>query len=180
MYLCVRVCMYVYILTILLCEHYSYAYRKSCSKIPTFISRKRSYLYCTSMYDFLSTTADKLRLFGIVSVPQPQLSCLILRLSRCPLLLQVHGCRQSVVRSIVPELSPKRAYTQIGLYKGNIVAIKTIHKRSIDITRNIRKELKQVILYCPFDSVKLSEQNTSASLNNTDWPECLSISFNNI
>jgi len=42
------------------------------------------------------------------------------------------------------ELSHKRAYTCIGLYRGNIVAIKPLYKRSIDITRNIRKELKQV------------------------------------
>jgi guanylate cyclase, other len=32
----------------------------------------------------------------------------------------------------------------IGLYRGNIVAIKKINKRSVDITRNIRKELKQM------------------------------------
>ncbi|XP_073998591.1 guanylyl cyclase at 32E [Rhodnius prolixus] len=53
-------------------------------------------------------------------------------------------CRQSILRSIVPEVSPKRAYTKIGFYKGNTVAIKCIHKKSIDLTRNIRKELKQV------------------------------------
>lgn len=52
--------------------------------------------------------------------------------------------RQSGSRSLMPEVSPKRAYTHIGLYKGNIVAIKPIHKRSLDITRSIRKELKQV------------------------------------
>jgi hypothetical protein len=68
---------------------------------------------------------------------------------------QIQVCRQSVFQcgapvggSIMvdqPELSHKRAYTRIGLYRGNIVAIKLLHKRSIDITRNIRKELKQVI-----------------------------------
>jgi hypothetical protein len=47
-----------------------------------------------------------------------------------------------------PELSHKRAYTRIGLYRGNIVAIKPVYKRSIDITRNIRKELKQVRCMC--------------------------------
>lgn len=31
-----------------------------------------------------------------------------------------------------------------GLYRGNIVAIKYLHKRTVDITRNIRKELKQM------------------------------------
>ncbi|XP_024085457.1 guanylate cyclase 32E isoform X1 [Cimex lectularius] len=53
-------------------------------------------------------------------------------------------CRQSILRSIAPEVSPKRAYTNIGFYKGNTVAIKAVHKRSVDITRNIRKELKQI------------------------------------
>ncbi|XP_046403993.1 guanylate cyclase 32E isoform X2 [Ischnura elegans] len=42
------------------------------------------------------------------------------------------------------EASPKRAYTLIGLYKGGIVAMKPIHKRSVDLTRAIRKELKQI------------------------------------
>jgi hypothetical protein len=68
---------------------------------------------------------------------------------------QIQVCRQSVFQCGAPvggsilvdqsELSHKRAYTRIGLYRGNIVAIKLIHKRSIDITRNIRKELKQVM-----------------------------------
>ncbi|KAJ4444414.1 hypothetical protein ANN_06206, partial [Periplaneta americana] len=59
----------------------------------------------------------------------------------------VFQCGAPVGGSIVvdqPELSHKRAYTRIGLYRGNIVAIKPVYKRSIDITRNIRKELKQV------------------------------------
>lgn len=71
---------------------------------------------------------------------------------------QIQVCRQSVFQcgapiggSIVvdqPELSHKRAYTRIGLYRGNIVAIKLVYKRNIDITRNIRKELKQVSCMC--------------------------------
>lgn len=32
----------------------------------------------------------------------------------------------------------------IGVYKGNVVAIKRIFKKSIDLTRNVRKELIQV------------------------------------
>jgi len=53
------------------------------------------------------------------------------------------------------ELSHKRAYTCIGLYRGNIVAIKPLYKRSIDITRNIRKELKQVcfMYYVAYTSI---------------------------
>lgn len=42
------------------------------------------------------------------------------------------------------ELACKKAYTRIGFYKGMVVAVKPIHKRSVDLTRNIRKELIQV------------------------------------
>ncbi|KAF7278941.1 hypothetical protein GWI33_007805 [Rhynchophorus ferrugineus] len=52
------------------------------------------------------------------------------------------GVRQSIQEE--SEISPKRAYTNIGLYRGNIVAIKYIHKRTVDLTRSIRKELKQI------------------------------------
>ncbi|KAJ8956736.1 hypothetical protein NQ318_014092, partial [Aromia moschata] len=62
----------------------------------------------------------------------------------------IRVCRHSVFHAPtssivdVSEQSPKRAYTTIGLYKGNIVAIKYLHKRSVDLTRSIRKELKQI------------------------------------
>jgi atrial natriuretic peptide receptor A len=35
-------------------------------------------------------------------------------------------------------------YTQIGVYKGRIFAVKKIRKKSIDITREMKKELKMV------------------------------------
>ncbi|GAB6021265.1 hypothetical protein CHUAL_003879 [Chamberlinius hualienensis] len=38
----------------------------------------------------------------------------------------------------------KHPYTEIGNYKGTIVAMKTVKKRYVDLTRNIRKELKQI------------------------------------
>ncbi|XP_030746058.1 guanylate cyclase 32E [Sitophilus oryzae] len=60
-------------------------------------------------------------------------------------------CRHNVFQSSLQqsiqdesEISPKRAYTSIGIYRGNIVAIKYIHKRTVDLTRSIRKELKQI------------------------------------
>lgn len=62
-------------------------------------------------------------------------------------------CRRSVYRpaGLGSLLEPagadpgeQRAHTQIGLYKGSIVAVKYVHKRSLDLTRSIRKELKQV------------------------------------
>ncbi|KAF5270552.1 hypothetical protein FQR65_LT05450 [Abscondita terminalis] len=62
----------------------------------------------------------------------------------------IQVCRHSVFHaptgsvSEIIETTPKRAYTKIGLYKGNIVAIKLIHKKSVDLTRSIRKELKQI------------------------------------
>lgn len=66
---------------------------------------------------------------------------------------QIQVCRHSVFQAPtgsiaeMAESTPKRAYTRIGLYKGNIVAIKQIRKKSVDLTRSIRKELKQVIVY---------------------------------
>uniref|UniRef100_A0A1S4H063 Guanylate cyclase n=1 Tax=Anopheles gambiae TaxID=7165 RepID=A0A1S4H063_ANOGA len=52
-------------------------------------------------------------------------------------------CQQSIMVNSAGDVN-KRAYTTIGLYRGNIVAIKYLHKRTVDITRNIRKELKQM------------------------------------
>ncbi|XP_039501764.1 guanylate cyclase 32E isoform X3 [Drosophila santomea] len=48
-------------------------------------------------------------------------------------------CRQSIL--VVGEPN-KRSFTNIALFRGNIVAMKKIHKKSADITRSIRKELK--------------------------------------
>jgi hypothetical protein len=62
--------------------------------------------------------------------------------------VKVALCRQllgTAVDADAPlELACKKAYTRIGFYKGMVVAIKPIYKRSIDLTRNIQKELKQV------------------------------------
>ncbi|XP_068632049.1 guanylate cyclase 32E-like [Battus philenor] len=42
------------------------------------------------------------------------------------------------------EAEVKRAHTTIALYKGNIVAVKRLKKKSIDVTRAVKKELKQI------------------------------------
>ncbi|XP_034473865.1 guanylate cyclase 32E [Drosophila innubila] len=51
----------------------------------------------------------------------------------------VQICRQSIL--VVGEPN-KRSFTNIALFRGNIVAMKKIHKKNVDITRCIRKELK--------------------------------------
>ncbi|XP_017785068.1 PREDICTED: guanylate cyclase 32E [Nicrophorus vespilloides] len=62
----------------------------------------------------------------------------------------IQVCRHSVFHAPtgsiaeISDTNPKRAYTRIGLYRGNIVAIKQLRKRSVDLTRSIRKELKQI------------------------------------
>uniref|UniRef100_A0A1A9W0S6 Guanylate cyclase n=1 Tax=Glossina brevipalpis TaxID=37001 RepID=A0A1A9W0S6_9MUSC len=38
----------------------------------------------------------------------------------------------------------KKAFTTIGLHRGSIVAMKRVYKKTVDITRSIRKELKQM------------------------------------
>lgn len=35
-------------------------------------------------------------------------------------------------------------YTQVGIYKGRIFAVKNVRKKSIEITREMKKELKVV------------------------------------
>ncbi|XP_073822176.1 guanylyl cyclase at 32E [Musca autumnalis] len=50
-------------------------------------------------------------------------------------------CRQSILTG---GDTNKKAFTNIGLYRGNIVAMKRVYKKSVDITRSIRKELKQM------------------------------------
>ncbi|EDW13325.2 uncharacterized protein Dmoj_GI18149 [Drosophila mojavensis] len=51
----------------------------------------------------------------------------------------VQICRQSIL--VVGEPN-KRSFTNIALFRGNIVAMKKIHRRNVDITRSIGKELK--------------------------------------
>ncbi|XP_049868984.1 guanylate cyclase 32E-like [Pectinophora gossypiella] len=46
--------------------------------------------------------------------------------------------------SIPQDVEARRAHTTIALYRGNIVAVKRLQKKSIDVTRAIRKELKQI------------------------------------
>lgn len=38
-------------------------------------------------------------------------------------------------------------YTQIGVYKGRLVALKRLRKKNVEITRKIKKELKMVIAF---------------------------------
>jgi hypothetical protein len=42
------------------------------------------------------------------------------------------------------DLDLRQVFTQVGTYKGVIVAIKTVHKKYVDLTREVRKELKLV------------------------------------
>ncbi|XP_059059119.1 guanylate cyclase 32E-like [Achroia grisella] len=46
--------------------------------------------------------------------------------------------------SMPQDVDTRRAHTTIALYRGNIVAVKRLQKKSIDVTRAIRKELKQI------------------------------------
>ncbi|CAH2235137.1 jg16128 [Pararge aegeria aegeria] len=70
--------------------------------------------------------------------------------------VEIHGdvC-QSIGYSLFPpaglaqdvtsqEVDTKRAHTTIASYRGNIVAVKRLKKKNIDVTRAIKKELKQM------------------------------------
>ncbi|EFX89873.1 hypothetical protein DAPPUDRAFT_39825, partial [Daphnia pulex] len=49
-----------------------------------------------------------------------------------------------VTRDPIGDLGLKRVYTRTGSYKGNLVAIKAISHKNVDLTRNVRKELKEM------------------------------------
>lgn len=38
----------------------------------------------------------------------------------------------------------RQLYTSVGTYKGNLVAIRKVNKKNVELTRNIKKELKVV------------------------------------
>ncbi|XP_064595045.1 guanylate cyclase 32E-like [Liolophura sinensis] len=42
------------------------------------------------------------------------------------------------------DIDLRQTFTEVGTYKGSIVAIKKINKRHVDLTRNVRKELKNI------------------------------------
>lgn len=43
------------------------------------------------------------------------------------------------------ELTPKNSRLTLAYYKGNLVVMRRIHKKSMDLNRNIRNELIKVI-----------------------------------
>ena len=42
------------------------------------------------------------------------------------------------------DLDMRQVFTQVGQYKGQIVAIKRVNKKYVDLTRKVQKELKVV------------------------------------
>jgi len=40
----------------------------------------------------------------------------------------------------------RQLFTQVGSYRGTLVAVKRINRKSVDLTRTVRKELKLVSL----------------------------------
>lgn len=40
----------------------------------------------------------------------------------------------------------RQLYTSVGTYKGNLVAIRKVNKKNVELTRSIKKELKVVCI----------------------------------
>lgn len=59
---------------------------------------------------------------------------------------QVPGSMRASMMSLSSQadLDLKQVFTQVGTFKGVIVAIKPVHKKYVDLTREVRKELKMV------------------------------------
>lgn len=57
------------------------------------------------------------------------------------------GIRSSMVSlNSQADLDLRQVFTQVGTYKGTVVAVKRINKKYVDLTRNVCKELKLVSL----------------------------------
>ncbi len=55
------------------------------------------------------------------------------------------GLRSSMMSlSSQVDLDLRQVFTQVGTYKKGIVAVKRVNKKNVDLTRNVRKELKVV------------------------------------
>lgn len=59
-------------------------------------------------------------------------------------------------------------FTQIGIYKGRVFAIKKVYKKSIDITREMKKELKMVSKEVCFSAIELTNSKFSSKQNNNE------------
>lgn len=44
------------------------------------------------------------------------------------------------------EMDNRQLYTSVGTYKGNLVAIRKVNKKNVELTRSIKKELKVVCI----------------------------------
>jgi len=45
------------------------------------------------------------------------------------------------------EIDVRQLFTQVGSYHGSLVAVKYINRKTVDLTRAVRKELKLVSCY---------------------------------
>ena len=64
-------------------------------------------------------------------------ACVVLQMSSV-----LRGSQVSLSSAV--DVDIRQVFTQIGSYKGSIVAIRKVNKRCIDLTRNVQKELKMV------------------------------------
>ncbi|ELU09058.1 hypothetical protein CAPTEDRAFT_121651 [Capitella teleta] len=61
-------------------------------------------------------------------------------------LARVPGCMRASMMSLSSQvdIDLRQVFTQVGSYKGAIVAVKPVHKKCVDLTREVRKELKMI------------------------------------
>ena len=58
------------------------------------------------------------------------------------------------------EKGPREKFTTVAIYKGNFVAVKKVNKRTVELSRNVLMELKQVHLLHNFISLIFISSNS--------------------
>lgn len=67
----------------------------------------------------------------------------------------------------------RQLYTSVGTYKGNLVAIRKVNKKNVELTRSIKKELKVVCISdFNFEKKNQSIESTESEVSKDEMLKC--------
>lgn len=71
------------------------------------------------------------------------------------------------------EMDNRQLYTSVGTYKGNLVAIRKVNKKNVELTRSIKKELKVVCISdFNFEKKNQSIESTESEVSKDEMLKC--------